>query len=147
MRRYVSRKDLVSVLNDLLEKKDPYIREVYREVMLYRFSKNPKNPEKVEKMLSRPAVLFLSCVDLLILCTGFLFVRAAAQAGPFSEPLVLLFLSLCVCAELLRLQHLVRSARQFLPYVFIDELIARKILVVSTKPAESSAHGKPHTAK
>lgn len=147
MRRYVSRKDLVSVLNDLLEKKDPYVREVYREVMLYRFSKNPLNPEKVELMLNRPKHLSLCVLDLVVLCSGFLFLSPISALLSMQVMHVLVILLLCIAFELLRLQQLIRTTHKYLPYIFIDELISRKILVVSSSSEEAGKIRKPHTAK
>lgn len=147
MRRYVSRKDLVSVLNDLLEKKDPYTREVYREVMLYRFSKNPQNPEKVALMLSRPKHLTLCVLDLVVLCSGFLFIPPLSTIFSLGENLIFSILLVFIAAELLRLQRLIRTAHKYLPYIFIDELISRKILVVSAAGDDTRKIRKPHTAK
>lgn len=147
MRRYVSRKDLVSVLHDLLEKKDPYVREVYREVMLYRFSSNPQNPEKVELMLSRPKHLTLCVLDLIVLCSGFLFMSPISTMLSMQTSVILLLLIACILAELLRLQHLIQTAHKYLPYIFIDELISRKILVVSSSSEDSNKIRKPRTAK
>lgn len=147
MRFYVSRNDLVSILTDLLEKKDPAVKEVYKEVMLYRFSKNPPNPKKVEKMLRCPLKIVLSCLNIFVLVLGVILLHQLGHLNPFLLTNISWILIFIACLECGHLIYLIRLSGKFIPYVLLDELIARKILTISLCERSTQSSHHSNTAK
>ena len=127
-------------VNELVAKKNPQLVSVYKEVMLYRFSKEKKKHETVERMLFVPVRIQLAIINLILAVGGTYFMQSLF--GHHIHPALiyggLLLFALFIVSET---RSLIRSwgcLQEAMPYLLIDELIARKIIVLVPKKAGSS---------
>lgn len=147
MRRLVKQKDLIYTLNELVSKKDPEIVSVYREVMMYRFSRKKTDYLHVEKNMMVYSKMWLSLFNIFlagaaaILCV----VCMIHQANPLPFALGILGLA---CFALWQMRAFERNRGKLasvMPYILIDEMIRRKIIVLA--PRNKKAESKIKTAK
>ncbi len=127
-------------VNELVAKKNPQLVSVYKEVMLYRFSKEKKKHETVERMLFVPIRIQLAIINLILAVGGTYFMQSffGRHVNPALIYGGLLLFALFIVSEA---RSLIRSwgrLQEAMPYLLIDELIARKIIVLVPKKAGSS---------
>ncbi len=142
MRKYIRSSELHSTLQQIMNHKNPELLEIYKSVTAYRVSKGSvKNPQ-LERMLFWPVKTFLTFINMILLpvvCT--LFVFAFYPHTP--ELLAMSFVCGCLFLTVFEAWRFTRLAALYSkckPYLLVDELFARKILVVQpmTKPAKAA---------
>ncbi len=149
MRRLLKTQDLMCTLNELITRKNPQIVSVYKDVMLYRFSKEKKNHQEVERMLFIPVRIKLAILNLILtLCAVIPFQTVARiNIHPFIYTgCMILFIAFAI-SEVNILMRNVRLLEKAMPYVLIDELIARKIIVLVPKNAKNANKASIKAAK
>ncbi len=132
MRKYIRSTELHSTLQQILNHKNPELLEIYKSVIVYRVSKGTVKNEHLEKMLFWPVRTALAFVNMLLLpviCTLFVFTCYPSTPELFGIPFVCGCLFLAVF-EAWRFSRLAALFSRCKPYLLVDELFARKILVV-----------------
>lgn len=144
MRKYLRNDELYLTLEQIFSRQNPELLEVYKEVILYRTSLDRRPYARTAQMLQRPtqmALAFTNMVITPITCTVFIFSLYAQLPEVFALPAVFGLM----CFTVYEAFHFSRLAAQFSackPYLLVDELFARKILVVQrlsrTKTAKAA---------
>lgn len=148
MRKYVRQQELVKALNDLVTHRSPDLIKVYQDVMYYRFCKqsHPENRQRTERMLMIPRRLTLRALNCLasLIVIPFLpaFFFRLQMSGWYSEAVFVLAIFSGIEAWKCWKLFCLWSACK--PYILIDELIARKIIVLSVNKTPSE---KPEPVK
>lgn len=143
MRRYIRNEQLLFTLRQILGSRNPELTDIYREIVLLRSTGDTRAHAKAAAMLLKPRFLALSILNLfaLVFC-GMLFQFQLAPSMPgLQGGLALTSITALAVWESFRLMTLLMSLRQCMPYVLVDELFARRILVLQ-KPSHSSRQMK-----
>ncbi|MBF0579896.1 hypothetical protein IM774_08920 [Erysipelotrichaceae bacterium RD49] len=144
MRKYISSDELYTTLQQILEKNNPELLTIYRSILHYRLAQSAldqKRCAQIEKMLQMPQKTVLALLNMVLLpivCTVFVCTVYNRMPEYLSITSVVAFLGFTLF-EAWRFSRLAARLSQCRPYVLIDELFARKILVVR--------HGTSKTAK
>ncbi len=141
MRRFLKKQDLINTVNELVTKKNPQLVSIYKEVMLYHYSKQKKDTHKtVEKMLFVPVRIKLALVNTFLAFAAIIPLEALLGRGmnPLFFAAAMTLLSIFVFAEMRTLKSKLSELDSAMPYILIDELIARKIIVLVPKKAGNS---------
>lgn len=138
MRKYVQASDLAEVLTHIMAADSPQLTEMYKEIVRYRLGKPGQHAEVIEKMLFWPRRIMLCLINLVLLSmAAILYSQGAIDHLPAEVSALILgsgFLYAVYTVSLL--VYLVCRYSQCRTYVLIDELFARKILVL--KPDRKS---------
>lgn len=127
MRSYVSNADLVRTLESLISKKDEDLVRTYQAVVSYRFVNKKLHPE-VEQMLFMPRRLMLGFINICLILILLLLI--IPMTSLWSIPALIGFLLLVQIYSFVK--NALKSER-FMPYVYIDEMFQRNILVLCRK--------------
>lgn len=140
MRRYIRSKQLILVLHQIVDSENPHLTEVYRDIVLLRTTHDYKTYQTAAKMLACPRMTAFCILNmfLLIICGLIIHYSMPALLAPSACLALRVLISLMALLESRRLIELMRSMRESVPYLLIDELFARRILVL-----QKTAHGKP----
>lgn len=136
----LKKQDLLYTVNELVTKKNPLLVSVYQDVMRYHFSKERKKYAHVQEMLMVPVRIKLALLNLiltlaaLILFRMCLFGRTDIYLVYSGVAVLFLFAGWQIRNFLTSYSHLSEA----MPYVLIDELIARKIIVLVPKNAQKT---------
>ncbi len=142
MRKYIRNEELYSTLQEILSRQNPELLEVYKDVILYRIAR--KRNTQAEIMLQYPVKLSLCLVNLLLLpIVGTVFTFSMFSRLPEIIALVIAFsLLFFTIYEGFRFSRLAAKFHLCHPYLVIDELFARHILIVqstsTSKPAKAA---------
>lgn len=144
MRKYIRNEELTSTLQQILSRKDPELLSVYREVILYWTDRENHRSRHLETMLfwpTRTVLAFFNLILLPVTCTVFVLSMYYWLPEIVSVPVVFALLCLTVF-EAYRFSKLASNFHKCRPYLIIDELLARRILVVQQtarpKPAKAA---------
>ncbi len=140
MRKYIRNEELTSALAQLVEYRNPEMIEAYREIIIYRLSQDAKSHPEVAKILACPQKSLLALTNMILL--PILLIVYLITAAPFvieevnyATGLLLIFLSVWEGYRFFRFFTLMCANRK---YLLIDELFARKILIIrGVHPRES----------
>ena len=142
MRKYIRDEELYTTLQEILSKQNPELLEVYKDVILYRIAR--KRNTQAEVMLQYPVKLFLYLVNLILLpIVGTVFAFSMYSRLPEIIALVIAFsLLFFTIYEGFCFSRLAAKFSLCHPYLVIDELFARHILIVqstsTSKPAKAA---------
>lgn len=130
MRKYIRNEELYSTLQEIISRQNPELLEVYKDVILYRIAR--KRNTQAEVMLQYPVKLILSFVNVFLLpIVGSLFVFSLYSRFPEVLSLGIAFsLLFFTIYEAFRFSRLVAKFTLCHPYLVVDELFARRILIV-----------------
>ncbi len=140
MRRYIRNEELTSALSQLVEYRNPEMIDVYRQIIAYRLGCKTNACAKVARILACPQKSVLALFNAILLLI--LLIACLLTTTPFvtEETSLLLALSLILLSigegyRFFRLYTLMHAHRE---YLLVDELFARKILVIrNVRPRHS----------
>lgn len=144
MRKYISKQDLACVLHELLTGSDPEVQQAYREVILYRSTKDRKRFAHAAECVSIPNRIALTAFNIAVLLAG-IFVLSLRSTAPEDTSVfiawswVLFGIALAECYVIRRQFQLYFKYRL---YILIDELLARRIIILSRKSSAKTEHAK-----
>ena len=135
MRYYVRKEDLVATLNELTRKRNQTVVKVYKDVMMYRFSNHPQDFGHVQHMLLMPRRLFMCALHfaLALMAICLLHPVLPTMESALLKSLLPGVLYVYAGVQLLLIYITALRVKQCYPYIVIDELLARKIIVLSPK--------------
>lgn len=140
MRKYIRNEELYSTLQEILSKQNPELLEVYKDVILYRIAR--KKNTKAEVMLQYPIKFTLCLINIFSLpIIGFIFAGSLYSDLPEIMSIGIVFsLLFFTIYEVFRFSRLTAKFNLCYPYVVVDELFARYILVVqsTSHPAKAA---------
>lgn len=141
MRRYIRNEQLKETLQLLTASDCPELKAIYHEVVLLRASRNAKAHSLAAKMLLTPRLIMLSTINLFALV--FSGVYFESMLSGFTSGLLSIsfecMVTLFALFESVRLTLLIGALKRSMPYLLIDELFCRRILVLQKKQRASSA--------
>lgn len=144
MRKYISKQELASVLHDLLSSRDPELQRVYREVILYRSTKDRKRFANAADRLAIPARIALTAFNIAVLFAGILVL--SIRTGAPEDTSIFVLWSWClfglVLAECFVIRHQIQLFAKYRLYILIDELLARRIIILSRNENTKTEHAK-----
>ena len=142
MRKYISSDELYSTLQQIISKNNPELIDIYRSVLHYRMASSSIEQNEyaqIESMLQMPQKTVLALANMVlipILCTVFVFTMYLRSPELISIPSILAMFGLTLL-EAWRFSRLAALLSKCRPYVLIDELFARKILIVRPCPTKT----------
>lgn len=144
MRKYISKRDLAMTLRQLRASNDPQFMKIYREVILLHATRDEKRFAHAAKMVFLPRRIFLTALNAALLMAGCL--TLLAQSMALEDTSVQIFWAWILLAFLLeqvwRFFSLCSRLPECRPYVLIDELLARRILILQSKTPTHQNHAK-----
>lgn len=138
MRRYIPKEQLILMLHQIIDSENPELHSIYKQIILLRTTKDTKTYSHAVNMLICPRLITLSILNIFALSFAGIYFNSALQTSlpaGFSGVCLLLIIAFTF-AEGFRLIRLLGQIRQAMRYVLVDELFARKILVLQ-KPQET----------
>lgn len=143
MRQYVRQQDLLRVLNGILNEEDPHYQKICREVALYRSTRDTKRFARTAAALFVPTRILLSAFNLILAPSAALIGCSiyASRLSSFAIGLVFLAVLSWIWMELYRMVRALEGYGDSKAYILIDELFARKILVLN-QPKSHRTHPK-----
>lgn len=132
MRRYIRNDQLIYALHQITDNRDARLVEIYREVILYRTAKHSKQCATAARMLACPRLLVLSLTNALtLMISGFILHDVLSPTLPGTISFLLQFgITAFALFEGARLFRFLSRMRESMPYLIIDELFARRILIL-----------------
>lgn len=136
MRKYIRNDELYSTLEQIFSRQNPELLSIYREVILYRTASDRKQYRRTEQMLQWPVQTFAAFLNILIspiTCTVFIFSMYSRLPEVISLPAVFGLICFTIY-EVCRFSRLASKFSVCRPYLLVDELFVRKILIVQRQP-------------
>lgn len=132
MRHYIRNEELYTTLNQILNQQNPELTNIYKKVILYRSAINFKSKENVEDILLLPTRIFCSFMNLLlipVLCQ-LLINRVFPQILDWAAYSILASTAFLALVQVWIFFSALIKFSMYKTYFIVDELFARKILVV-----------------
>ena len=132
MRHYIRNEELYTTLNQILNQQNPELTNIYKKVILYRSAINFKSKENVEDILLLPTRIFCSFMNLLlipVLCQ-LLINRVFPQILDWAAYSILASTAFLALVQVWVFFSALIKFSMYKTYFIVDELFARKILVV-----------------
>lgn len=136
MRRYIRKEDLQRTLQSILSRQDQELLDIYREVVLYHVTRNGSTYKHAARSLALPGMVKLSLFNLMTIPAAAVLLQYALPSfwidkyAPAAFA-ALLFFALRQFYVLFRCFQRYEKSR---PYLLVDELIERKIIILQKKP-------------
>lgn len=132
MRKYIQNEELSCVLSRIMSRQDPELIDIYRNVIRYRLSQKSPAARKALKMIQYPKRIGLCIFNLFLMpLISFLFLaELSLRLGPAVTFLFLGSLLLYSIYSGVLLVCLLATFSRCRGYILVDELFARKILVL-----------------
>lgn len=132
MRHYIRKEELYTTLDQILNHQNPELTNIYKKVILYRSSINFKSKEHVEDILLLPTRISCSFINLLlipILCQ-LLVHHVCPRLLDWAAYTLLALIAFLVLVQVWTFFSALIKFSTYKTYLIVDELFARKILVV-----------------
>lgn len=132
MRHYIRNEELYTTLNQILNQQNPELTNIYKKVILYRSAINFESKENVEDILLLPTRIFCSFMNLLlipVLCQ-LLINRVFPQILDWAAYSILASTAFLALVQVWIFFSALIKFSMYKTYFIVDELFARKILVV-----------------
>lgn len=132
MRHYIRNEELYTTLNQILNQQNPKLTNIYKKVILYRSAINFKSKENVEDILLLPTRIFCSFMNLLlipVLCQ-LLIHQVFPQILDWAAYSILASTAFLALVQVWIFFSALIKFSMYKTYFIVDELFARKILVV-----------------
>lgn len=132
MRRYIRNEELYTTLNQILNQQNPELTTIYKKVILYRSAINFKSKEHVEDILLLPTRISCSFINLLlipILCQ-LLVHNVCPRLLDWAAYTILALIAFLALVQIWIFFSALIKFSTYKTYLIVDELFARKILVV-----------------